>query len=492
MASMQDRALNGLRNWITADDPRLARAGILFVCLTAGLAAGALFGGLGPVLAVGAVGALTAGLLMLRSTDWGLYALVALIALLPYAALPLQIVFTPTFLDVILVTLYVVWLGRMVTGRQRMFVASPLGLPVFSFMTWAVITFIFGLRHAPLTPNVGRNFAEMLLAVGLFFVAINRVQRVEVLERITRVVLLSGGTTASLGIIFYFIPGPWTVAVLSRLGRFGYPTDGILRYIEDNPDNPLRAISTSIDPNALGGLLVLLSILAVTHLLANRPVLPRRYLVPLAAAIVICLVLTFSRGSMVGVVVALLLLALLRYRKLLLILVAAAGLMFLLPQTEFYLGRFVEGVQGQDLATQMRFGEYKDALILISRNPVLGVGFSGTPDIDLYIGVSSVYLLVSEQMGLVGLSLFLITLVSYWIVIWRGWRRLPGGHPLEAPLLGYGLAIFGAAIGGLFDHFFFNIGFTHLVSLFWLVMGLGVAASLLVEKPYSLDPAHIS
>jgi hypothetical protein len=37
---------------------------------------------------------------------------------------------------------------------------------------------------------------------------------------------------------------------------------------------------------------------------------------------------------------------------------------------------FVEGLQGQDLATQMRFGEFKDAFILIERHP-LGVGFAG-------------------------------------------------------------------------------------------------------------------
>lgn len=34
--------------------------------------------------------------------------------------------------------------------------------------------------------------------------------------------------------------------------------------------------------------------------------------------------------------------------------------------------RFIEGIQIQDLATQMRLGEYKDALILIGRHPGSG------------------------------------------------------------------------------------------------------------------------
>ncbi|MFQ5613930.1 MAG: O-antigen ligase family protein [Anaerolineae bacterium] len=479
------KALDGLRNWITADDPRLALAGVLFVCLLAGLLVGVLFGGLGPVLAVGAIGATIAGLLMLRSTDWGLYALVALIALLPYAALPVKVVFTPTFLDLILVALFAVWLARLVTGAQRTFVASALGLPIFVFMFWALVTFIVGLGHASLTPNVLRHFVEVLLAVALFFVAVNRVRRVEVLERISRALLLAGGGTALLGIVFYFIPGGWTVAVLGRLGRFGYPTDGILRYIEDNPENPMRAISTSIDPNALGGLLVILTVVAVAHLFAERPILPRFYLALISGTMVLCLILTFSRGSMAGVAAALVVMGVLRYRKLLWVMALGAALVIILPQTQFYVSRFIEGVQGQDLATQMRFGEYKDALILISRNQLLGVGFAGAPDIDLYIGVSNVYLLVAEQMGLVGLALFVLVLLVFWIVAWRAWRRLPAAPArgrLEGPLLGYSLALVGAAVSGIFDHFFFNISFVHLVSLFWLVMGLGVATALLVDR----------
>jgi O-antigen ligase len=54
-----------------------------------------------------------------------------------------------------------------------------------------------------------------------------------------------------------------------------------------------------------------------------------------------------------------------------------------------------------------RLGEYKDALILIQRYPILGVGFSGSPDIDTYIGVSNMYLLIAEEMGLVGLTAYM-------------------------------------------------------------------------------------
>jgi len=480
---VQNTGLNRLRSWLTADDPRLALGTAIGIATLIGLLTGALFGLLGPVLALGAVGALLVGLLMLRSTQWGLFALIGLICLLPYGAIPVEIGFRPTFIDAVLLALFGVWFVRMVTRTQRTFETSALGTPIFAFLLWAVITFIAGLAHAPLSATVLRRFAEVLLAVSLFFVAVNQVRRIESLEQVTAVIILSGGLTGFLGVLFYILPGPVTVRILSRLAVFNYPAGaGILRFVEDDPGQPMRAIATSIDPNALGGLLVIVTAIAVVQLFADRPALPRRWLAPLAGLMGLSLALTFSRGSMVGLGVALGLAGVLRYRKLLWLLVLVALLMLLLPQTQVYVTLFAEGLRGQDLATQMRFGEYKDALILINRYPVLGVGFSGTPDIDLYLGVSNLYLLIAEQMGLIGLLIFLVVAGTYLVVTYRAWRRTARSGVVEGHLLAYQAALAGALVGGVFDHFFFNINFVHLVALFWLVMGLGVAAARLADS----------
>ena len=167
----------------------------------------------------------------------------------------------------------------------------------------------------------------------------------------------------------------------------------------------MRAISTSVDPNALGGLLVFLTIITVVHLFASQPIMRRRYLLVISAMMLFALYLTFSRGSLLGVVAGLGVIGLLRYRKLVWVMLAIAALVVVLPQTQLYVERFVEGIRGEDLATQMRFGEYKDAFNLISRYPLTGVGFFGTPDIDVYVGVSSVYLLLAQQMGVIGSGL---------------------------------------------------------------------------------------
>jgi hypothetical protein len=115
---MQNIGLDRLRTWLTADDSRLALGTAVGVAVLVGLVTGAMFGTLGPALALGAVGGLAVGLLMLRSIRWGLFALIGLICLLPYGAIPIDVGFRPTFIDVVLLALFGVWFVRK-TGRSE-------------------------------------------------------------------------------------------------------------------------------------------------------------------------------------------------------------------------------------------------------------------------------------------------------------------------------------------------------------------------------------
>ena len=169
-----------------------------------------------------------------------------------------------------------------------------------------------------------------------------------------------------------------------------------------------------------------------------------------------------------------------KYRRLLPVLIIAGLLILLLPQTQEYVVHFFQGLQGQDLATEMRLGEYKDALILISRYPWLGVGFIGVPDIDIYLGVSMAYLTIAEEMGLVGLAAFLVIMTIFFRYTWRSWRSMSHDPRLEAMLLGFQTAVVGGLVGGLADHYLFS--YPHAVAFFWLCIGLAVAAAKLTEE----------
>jgi len=412
----------------------------------------------------------------LRDTQWGLVALIGLVCLLPFGALPFAIGFTPTFLDLALLAVYFVWVARIATGEAGRFVGTALGLPIVVFLLLACASFVAGLGHAYLDRYVLRHFFEILLSIALFFVIVNCVRTRRQLRTLILVIILAGFGAALIGILLYFSPSAWSIRLLSALGRFGYPTGpGVLRYVEDNPDLALRAISTSTDPNVLGGLLILVTTVTAAQLFARKPLLPRPLLVGIVLVDALCLYLTYSRGSMLGLVAGLGMLAVVKYRKLIPVMIVAAATLLFLPQTQDYIQHFLEGIQLQDLATLMRLGEYKDAFILIGRHPWIGVGFVGTPESSLYIGVSNVYLLMAEEMGLIGLAAFLVILAIFFWQAWKAWPKVSSQTGFEAILLGLAASLVGILVGGLLDHYFFNLNFPHSVSIFWMYLGLAMA-----------------
>ena len=289
-------------------------------------------------------------------------------------------------------------------------------------------------------------------------------------------IILAGGAEAAIGVLLYVLPQTWAVRLLNPLGRLGYPVGfGALRFINDDPERPMRAIGTSIDPNILGALLVIVMAIAAAQLFAKRPVLPRVWLAAALGVMGLCLFYTYSRASMAGAVVALGVIALVKYRRLLVVLVIGGALLLLLPQTQAYVSHFAEGIRIEDRSTQMRMGEYQDAFRLISRYPWIGVGFVGAPDIDLYLAVASIYLALLSKMGIVGLLAFLLVMASFFVYLFRAWRETPAGAPLEPFLLGYGSAVLGSLGSGVLDHTLLT--YPHAVALLWLILGLGTVAA---------------
>ena len=465
----------------------------LALCAALAIAAGYALAELGPLIVGAGLAAVFVGLWMLRNIEVAYWSVLGVVCLLPFASFPFDIGFTPTFLDAALGALFFVWALLIATGSQREFVGTWLGLPVALFMLLAVGAFVFGLAHAPLTSYDVRHFGELLLSVALFYLVVNTVRDAGRLRRIGRALVVCAFGAAALGVLLYVIADQVSddlvIRVLSALGRLGYPTGpGVLRYIRDDLELPMRATSTSVDPNVLGSLLNLALAISIPQLFAPKPLIRRRYLLPMIGIMALCLGLTLSRGALVGIGVALALVAALRYRRLWPVLVVALVLMLLLPQTQDLVTHFVAGLRFEDLATQMRIGEYKDALILIGRYPWLGVGFSGSPDIDTYIGVSMVYLLIAEQMGLVGLTSFFVVIAVFLARFWRSRDLAMADLELEALWWGLHAGIIGALVGGIFDHYFFNLDFHHSVTLFWLVTGLATAATNIIRLRVEKQP----
>ena len=451
--------------------------------LASGLLAITLFIGVaGPVLALVVAAALIGGVLILNDTHWSFVALCGVVFLIPFASLPFSIGFKPTFLDLALGALFFVWLFKLVIGQQAEFVASRLGLLVMIFLLLALFSFALGLSHSPVNSFLLRRFLEILIGIALFFVVINTVRSEDEAVWVTRWVMLAGWGAAAIAVLFYVLPQEITVGILDRMARFDYPGGfGALRFIEDDPNGTMRAIGTAVDPNVLGGMMIIVAALMLPQLVSSRPIFPRWFTFAMWATAVLALYLTYSRSALLGLASSMALLAVLKYRRLIPLGVVGALLLLLLPATQEYVARLLEGLAGQDLATQMRFGEYKDALILIERYPLFGVGFTGTPDMDIYLGVSMLYLIIAENMGVIGLVMFAAVMIGFFVMALEAWRRGLNARR-EALLLGYTGAILGALVSGVFDHYWFNMTYPHMTVLFWLYVGMAMAVILVSEQ----------
>ncbi|MBC8098285.1 MAG: O-antigen ligase family protein, partial [Armatimonadetes bacterium] len=319
-----------------------------------------------------------------------------------------------------------------------------------------------------------------LLAIGLTFVLVDLLRDRQTLRRLVLVVILIIGVQAVIALVLYALPDTTAERLLFALIRIGYPGSGVIRYIESNPALAERAIGTWVDPNTLGGALAIAATLIAPQVVAQKPVLRYRWLTLAILVLVVAgLFLTYSRTAMAAFGFGLLLIGLAKYRRLLVVLGVAGALVLLLPQAQGYVERFIDAFTAGDLATQMRIGEYTDSLRLISQYPIAGVGFTGTPTIGLYTSVASMYLIMANQIGIVGVLIFVATMLGimvYGVAAWRWARHDP---ELDSIHLGYHCALVAALINGIGDLYYFRLDFQASITLFWLIAALALASSRL-------------
>ncbi|MBN1967467.1 MAG: hypothetical protein JW910_22625, partial [Anaerolineae bacterium] len=151
---------------------------------------------LGPVMAIGLVLGLAAGVYILTDLDGALAIMVFVIALLPFGNLPFQVAITPTFLDGALGGFLVVYAMQWMTGQRRLFRSTPVTPVVIGFALVMFFAFLMGLRHAPMTPRVLRNVAELLLSLALIPILVDMMRDVHMLRRAVLVLMTAGAAAA--------------------------------------------------------------------------------------------------------------------------------------------------------------------------------------------------------------------------------------------------------------------------------------------------------
>jgi hypothetical protein len=416
-----------------------------------------------------------------------------------------------------------VWAFYLARRPETGLVRSPLDIPVLVLVGVSAFALVLGLGR-DFGLDILHNYFKTLLGITIFFSAIQIIRTPDQMQWVLRALVAGGALAAAVGVALWRLPDALAAWLLGALRVVGYPTDRIIRYVEDDPARGERATGTAVDPNSFGALLAVLIALTLAQAVARRPVFPRPLLWAALAVEGVALYATQSRTALLAALAGAGLIGLLRYRRLLVLGGLAAGLVLATGAGGAYLARLQSGLALQDQAQLMRLAEYRNALAIIERYPFFGVGFGRAGELDLTTGVSSIYLTIAERMGLIGLAVFLGTLALFFaLTLPVLFRRGPGagdqgsgvrdqGSALantqyavrntqhvsrftfhvsrptssliphssflvyDPVLLGATAAVAAALVEGVADHPFFNIEYSHMVALFWLCVALGLIA----------------
>jgi O-antigen ligase len=459
-----------------------APPGTLALPAAAALMAGVLVAATSPLIVAAGLIGLVVLLLVLARPVAGLFALVGVVATLPFGVIPVRIGVQFTFMDVILIATFAAFLlrvPRLAREPDGLVLGAP-GFFLLLFIVVALAAFLVGTGYAPATPEVARRFAKLVASLLLFLVASNLLRTRTTLFALTRALMCAGALAGAVGTALWLLPQSSQLRLLLGLAEVGYPTSNVLRFVpgpNETYTTQLRAIGTSVDPNVFGGSLMLAMGLLAMQWASRERLVGRPLLLLLALPTLSGLLLSLSRASWVGLAVGVLLVGSLRYRHVWIVALLALGLLLALPLGQAAIERFVGGFSSADPATALRLGEYRNALTLLQRYPLTGIGFGASPDIDVTAGVSSVYLLVGEQTGLIGLAAYLAVLIATLLAGLKGLRLAYQDEPLYGVLAGALAAYIGALAAGFADHYFANQAFPHAVALFWLYAAVLVAGA---------------
>ena len=447
---------------------RLSSAGTPLTIFAAPAAAAVLAGVLAgartpPAALAGGVAALGVALGLARPA-WGLVTALVVAVLVPFVVVPQRLGVQPPVLDVVVAATVAGAAIRAIRGRPELrrgwnliprwlLVVAALGatLPV------AAGAAAFGASNdgeaAQLAVKMSL-YALVPLAVAVLW------QGGGSLRTLGAVVTATAAVQAGVAIVLH-LAGAAGIQFLESIGPAGYPTTGVARFLSDQVTP--RATGLQVDPNVLGVTLAAALPFGLTWIGGGQ----RRIALGLAAVALIggALALTISRASWIAAAAGLLVwLALLRPRlaaataAVLGVAVAAA------PLEPFE--RIRQGLLGEDRSAALRLGEIREAFRVISRFPLLGVGYGEAPHPDIFAGVSNVWLWLAERAGVFAAPTHLALICGAAQAAVRSAATDPVLRPLLASLAAF-------AVAGVFDHHI--VSFPHLVFLVGGLAGLVVA-----------------
>ncbi len=431
-------------------------------------------------------------LVSIRKYDWLIYVLILLLPLGQLAkirAFTVGIKHVPLFLsDVLIFLIFFGWILRKLVIKEKFYKAPLLG-SVLLFISIAFISLVIGILKFSLSPTQAATSSLYLVRwigyASLFYIIADTVKKKEELRRLIGVVLFSGFAVAIIGFLqVIFLPQMSIImSILEPYKVFGFDP------------HRFRMVSTFLDPNMLGGFLMVFLFISIGLAYYGKTNFNKLLFWALSLLFFIAIILTFSRGTYLSVVVGLFVFTLLKRKgpTLLLLLLLTFGLMFL-PPVQSRLSTMINFPGGHevnllfakikvDASAYSRIISWQDGFKVLSHNILSGTGYNtyyyaskeygveGTISPTAF-GVDSSLLLIFVTTGIIGFSLYVNLLFNILRLMKKSESFLTAWQ-LKGVALGMFLGYLTLIIHSTFSNFLL---FPFILELTWIFIGIVIAA----------------
>ena len=401
-----------------------------------------------------------------------------LVFYLPEAGLILGVFLLPFFSTMSLVVytmVLVISYGIKVLRGKRLFSMSGLDAVVLLFALVLLGSGVFSASPSTSLPSA----AVFLCFLCWYPLAVNLLRSPDWIHRAVKAVFLASLFVSLYGIAQYLFSDVSRIWLDSELFS----------------DIAGRAVSTFENPNVLGEYLLLCLPVSFSLFLDRTKSTWNRFLLLLGSGcLLVCLILTWSRGAWLGLLLSSGILCIIVSARMLLLLFPVACLLpwspAILPSS--VVQRFLSIGNLADTSTSYRIHIWEGVLRMLKDHWIAGIGIGVGAFREVYPAYSlsgieaaphshSLYLQVLTESGVFGLVLFLLFLVFYArccissVTLFSGFR-----YRLRSACICCG--VFAVLIQGMTDYIWYNY---RVFLMFWFAIGLSVSFSRCVSRKIS-------
>ena len=429
---------------------------------------------------LGAAAAVCAYLVLLKP-EIGVLAIFFALPFLPTMALAAIVIYT-----------FVCWIIKVFRGK-RVVKFEPIDIVVMAF---AVILLSGGLIS--LSPESLKPALLMVCLIAGYFLTVQLIRKREWIVRCSSAAVISAALVSLYGVFMYYTGGGYFSQAWIDDEMFGISN---------------RAVSTLENPNMLGEYLIIVIPIALAMLIGRGEGLRRLPAFFCLGAMGVCLLLTWSRGAWLALILALIIFILMLHHRSIWLVLAGICAIPILPSVlpASIISRFTSIGNMSDSSTSYRVYIWRAAVNMIKDNSIAGIGIGESAwkrmyPLYSYMGIEvaphshNLFMQIWLETGIFGFVAFLLIIFLLLQSVFTLFRRLSSNSSLNTPdisekmmltnnstlngkldaqriskkqlrlsVIGPAVGIIAVLIQGLTDYSWYNY---RLYLFFWIIAGL--------------------